>query len=341
LVLALLASTGCSSSDDGDDRAEATTTEATTASTAAETSGADADLGVLTYNVLHGLPLGNCPDETEGCQAAARLEMTWELVEDAGCPEVVALQEVGPDQQAAIPATLPDICDGAYRVVSADPNLPVEQWILSSLPVLDAATEPISGISRSVQWVRLDAARGPVDVLTTHFVADVDNLPCTDELCGDLCELGVEAGACNPVEVLDFIERHGDPSIPTILTGDLNARIDEPRLRTLTDAGFVDVWTLAGNAECDPTTGEGCTAGLSGEGPYDGLDQPVNGRGARIDFILVRAPDDCDLMVDGPVDGDGDATSTGPFAGEPFDPPVSGVYWPSDHIGVQADLSCG
>jgi hypothetical protein len=29
------------------------------------------------------------------------------------------------------------------------------------------------------------------------------------------------------------------------------------------------------------------------------------------------------------------------YGPNPFDPPVSGVYWPSDHIGVQADLSCG
>jgi endonuclease/exonuclease/phosphatase family metal-dependent hydrolase len=339
LVLTVIAAAACSSSNDAEgDRSASTPPDATASSTEGGTD--DADLRVVTYNVLHGLPLGNCPAETEGCRAATRLDLTWQLVEEAGCPEVIALQEVGPDQQEHIPATLPDVCDGAYRVVSDDPNLPVEQWILSSLPVLDAASEPISGISRSVQWVRLDAAMGPVDVVTTHFVADVDNLPCTEDLCGELCELGVEAGACNPVEVLDFLDRHADPSIPTILTGDLNARIDEPRLRTLTDAGFVDVWTEAGNAECDAATGEGCTAGLSGDGPYDGLDQPTNGRGSRIDFILVRAPDDCELSVDGPSDGDGDGTSTGPFAGEPFDPPVDGIAWPSDHVGVQADLSC-
>ena len=36
----------------------------------------------------------------------------------------------------------------------------------------------------------LDSELGPVDFVTTHFVASVDNLPCTAELCGDLCEIG-------------------------------------------------------------------------------------------------------------------------------------------------------
>jgi endonuclease/exonuclease/phosphatase family metal-dependent hydrolase len=340
LVLIVATATSCSSSDDGE------TGTATTAPEGSDTSGsaaepASGDVRVVTYNLLHGLNLGaDCPPETQDCQAAARLDMTWALVEEAGCPDIIGLQEVGPTQQALIPASLGEVCDGAYSLVSADPQLPVEQWVLSSLPVVDAASEPISGISRSIQWVRLESDIGPVDFVTTHFVASIDNLPCTDELCGDLCELGVEAGLCNPVEALDFIERHADPATPTILTGDLNASIDEPRLTALVDAGFVDVWTLAGNPECDPATGDACTSGLSGDGPYAGLDRPTNNRSSRIDFVLVRAPDSCDLAVDGPDDGDGDATVTGIFAGEPVDPPIEGVYWPSDHTGVQADLSC-
>lgn len=339
LVVALAAS-ACSSSDDGG--SSTATSDAAVTTTSAATTADDPDVRVVTFNLLHGLFLGSdCPEETAGCQADARLDMTWDLIEEAGCPEIIGLQEVGPSQQERIPATLPDVCDGSYAVVSADPALPVEQWVLSSLPVLDSASEPISGISRSIQWVRLDSAIGPVDFITTHFVASIDNLPCTDELCGDLCEIGVEAGLCNPVETLDFVERHADPATMTILTGDLNATIDEPRMITLTDAGFADVWTLADNDECDPGDGSNCTSGLSGDGPYAGLDQPANTRDSRIDYVLVRAPDDCRVQVDTPTDGDGDQTPTGMFAGEAFDPPIEGVYWPSDHTGVQADLWCG
>jgi hypothetical protein len=28
------------------------------------------------------------------------------------------------------------------------------------------------------------------------------------------------------------------------------------------------------------------------------------------------------------------------FAAEPFDPPIDGIFWPSDHAGVQAELTC-
>lgn len=343
LVVVVLAA-GCSDADpdtsaDEDRSGGTSTTETPPRTGAAATSP---DVHVVTFNLLHGLPLGgDCPEETAGCQDATRLDMTWDLLEEAGCPEVVGLQEVGPVQQERIPATLADVCGGAYEVVSVDPQLPVEQWILSSLPVVDAASEPISGISRSIQWVRLESDLGPIDVFNTHFVADIDDLPCTEDLCGDRCEPGIDAGACNPVEALAVVDRYGAPDVPAILLGDLNATVDEPRIRTLIEAGFVDAWTLAGNDECEPGTGEGCTAGLDGDGPYGGLDRPANARGARIDFVLVRPGDRCELSVDSADDDDDDGAPTGPFAGEPFDPPRSGVHWPSDHIGVQVDLSCG
>ena len=258
--------------------------------------------------------------------------------------DIVGLQEIGPAQIELIPAALPDACDGAYELVSERPNLPVEQWVLSSLPVLDAQTETISGVTRTVPWVRLDSPLGPIDFYTTHFVAGIDNLPCTADLCpgitAGLCDPEMDTGECNPLETVDFIDRTADPNTLTILTGDLNAEIDEPRITTITDEGFVDVWTLAGNEACDPETAENCTSGQSGEGPFDGLDIADSTRDERIDFVLVRAPDDCELSVEGPDDTDGDGTSTGMFAGEPFDPPVEGIFWPSDHTGVQADLSC-
>jgi hypothetical protein len=297
-----------------------------------------ASISIVNYNVLHGLPLGNCPEETEFCKAAVRLDMMWELIEtEANCPDVVALQEIAPLQAELIPPRLDEVCDGKYEIVSESSGFPVEQWILSSLPVLDAATEQISGAVRSIQWVSLDSDLGPIDLYATHFVASIDDFPCDEGICAPgleagVCDLGMTTGECNPLEALDFIDRTADPSTITILAGDLNASIDDERIVTITDAGFVDVWELAGLAECDPDTGLHCTSGQLGEGPYDGLDIVDNTRDSRIDFVLVRAPDDCELAV---AEG-----ATGIFAGEPFDPPVDGIFWPSDHAGVRTAVGC-
>jgi len=325
MVTVMLAAAACDSADD---------------STDADDGGGDdaGEVTVVTYNVLHGLPLGNCPEETEFCQAEARLGMMWELVEsEADCPDVLALQELAALQRELIPPALEEVCEGKYSVVSEPVDFPVEQWVLSSLPVLDTESAVISGASRSIQWVQFDSDLGPVDFYTTHFVAGIDNLPCDEDICAPgleagLCDLSMETGECNPLEALDFIDRTADPETPTILTGDLNAEIDEDRIVTLTDTGFVDVWELAGLAECDPATGEQCTSGQDGEGPYDGLDLAENTRGSRIDFVLARASDDCEVTVD--------EARTAIFAGAPFDPPVEGVYWPSDHTGVRTAIAC-
>jgi hypothetical protein len=263
-----------------------------------------------------------------------------ERVVEAGCPHVLTFQEVGPAQRELLPVLLPEICDGEYERVSDRLDLPVEQWIVSTLPVGRAASAPISGVSRSVQLVVLESDWGLVNVATTHFVASIDNLPCNTELCTEICEPGVEAGACNPREVLAFLDAEAEPSAPTLLTGDLNAEITEPRLVTLTDAGFTDLWVEAGNPECDPGTTTGCTSGIHGEGPYDGLDTPVRTFSERIDFVLARIPDTCRLDLDSPEDDDGDGTSTGPFSDGPAPETRSGIYWASDHGGVQVDLSC-
>lgn len=288
---------------------------------------------VANLNLLHGLSLGdNCPEETAGCQAVARLGLVMDAVEAAGCPEVLTFQEVGPEQQELIPDLLPELCDGTYEVVSERPGLPVEQWILSTLPSLGAVSQPISGLSRSAQLVTLESDFGPVDVVTTHFVADIDNLPCNDELCGDLCTIGEPAGDCNPLEVIDLVEREADPDTPTILTGDFNAELDEERIAMLRNGGFFDTVRAATQLECVPANGqlEVCTSGIDGPGPYEGLDRPDRTFDRQIDFIMLqRTARDCRF---GPV--------TGPWLDQPAAEPVDGVYWASDHAGVVTQFLC-
>jgi hypothetical protein len=336
LAIVLLAAVILSAcSDDGDSASDGSDPTTTTAAgtNPDTTDAAPSDtLRIANLNMLHGLPLGNCPPETEGCKAAVRLDMVWQLLEEAGCPEVVTLQEVGPAQKEGIEARIGELCDGAYSIASETGVLPTEQWILTSLPVIESTSARLAGISRSAQLVRVDSPIGPADIVTTHFVAgSIDGGPCTAELCpSGVCDIGTDARLCNAMEVLELIESSADRAGITIVTGDLNDPVDGPSVGLILDAGFVDVWSEAGNDECDPATAENCTSGQTGEGPYDGLDLAENVRDERIDFILARTPDDCEL----------DVVSAAMFAGEPFDPPMEGIYWASDHAGVQAEVAC-
>ena len=141
------------------------------------------------------------------------------------------------------------------------------------------------------------------------------------------------------MEVVDFLEQNADPEEISVISGDLNATLDSSRLAPIA-AWYQDVWTLGGNPECDPETGEGCTCCVAGPPVLDGLDAPDITFDERIDFILARTPEGCELAVDTLDDLNDNGTSTGVFAGTPSDPPVNGIYWPADHAGVQAELFC-
>lgn len=318
-------------SDDGGDSTDDSQTP---------TEDATEVFSMVGYNVLHGLDFASdCAAETAGCAGETRLEMMWELVEnEAGCPDVIALQEVSTIQTEFLPAQLETVCDGKYELVSEVLDTITENWVLSSLPVLETGIEMITGALRTVQWIRFDSEAGPFDFYNTHFVAGIDNFDCAEnDACAPaidrgLCDESMDAGACNPHEILDYIERTSDPDTLTVLAGDLNAEPTEARIVTLTDAGFVDVWSLADLPECDPDTGESCTSGQGGEPPYGGLDVVENLRTERIDLVLVRGSDACEPVVD--------ESTTGRFAGTPFDPPRDNVVWPSDHIGVMTTISC-
>jgi hypothetical protein len=335
------------SSDDG--TAETSTTTSPTRDTAGTSTSNTAvastdDLTIIDLNMLHGLPLeGACPPETDSCQAPARMDILWEEIEAAGCPDVITLQEVGPAQLELLPQRIGDLCDGVYEIVSEPVGLPVEVEIITSLPVLDHFGWRMSGINWAAQWAKLDAGFGPVEIVTAHFQSSADPFACdvSQDYCADLCPSGGNPGDCHPLEVLDAFEQHGDPTDLQVITGDLNKPIDDRRIQTLVDAGFVDTWTLAGNPECDPATGEGCTCCIDGDPPLVGLDDPDQVFDERIDFVLARVPDGCDFQVDSPDDADGDGIATGHFANQPRAEAVEGVVWPSDHSGVQADLSCG
>lgn len=301
------------------------------------------DLRVVAVNQLHGL---FCPEDTDACDAPARLELLWRHVEAARCPDVVGLAEIGPRQQELVPARLEELCDGAYTLLwdPAAQGEPFDQeMILTTVQVLDDAYVELSNLPWSGHWVQLDTEIGVVDLVMTHQASSSNNPPCTPEICSPACRPEEETGTCHSRELVRFLDEHGARAGIQIVAGDLNRPATDPRIGVYRDAGFEDSTIAAGAGECDPATGRGCTCCIGSDAePWDGggLTDASLRRDERIDFVLVRDRAGCAVGYDPPDDADGDGLGTGPFAAEIADPPVRGVLWPSDHAGVAADLSC-
>ena len=331
-VVFLLVATTCTSDDDAASDGDVTTTVPSAS-----------DVTMVALNVLHGL---FCPEPTDACQAPDRLSLLWREIEAAGCPDLVGLTEIGPRQGELVPAQLPSLCDGQYELVwdpAAQQQEFDRQMILSAVPVLEHAYVDLAAFPWGAHWAKVDTGAGIVDFVTTHFASSANNPPCAPDFCPPICEMGVETGTCHAVELVDFLQQRGTPDGTWVISGDLNQDIEDSRLQPIVDAGYVDVWNLGGNPECDEATGAGCTCCIgSPTEDYDGagLLDSTQRRDDRIDFILVRVVSDgCEVVVDSFEDADGDGTGTGPFAADPADAPVNGVFWPSDHSGVQADVS--
>jgi endonuclease/exonuclease/phosphatase family metal-dependent hydrolase len=316
----------CSGDDDASDASNTTQREpAETNATTTDTESVD----VATFNVLHGL---FCPAETDWCHAPDRAALLASTLEDAGCPELVGLQEISERQEEVLPASLEAVCDGRYEMKWNDINSPDQQVVLTTLPVVDEAYVDIANAPWEAYWVRVDTEQGPVDFITAHFASSSNNPPCDASLCPPVCDAGIETNQCHAHEVVDFFEQRGGPAAITVVAGDLNATPDTPTIAVLTDAGFTDAWLAAGNDECDADTGVGCTGGRPRpENALDGLDVPDGRYSERIDFVLTRGDGECEP----------DVVKAENLAGEPLAEPFNGLYWPSDHAGVVAELRCG
>jgi endonuclease/exonuclease/phosphatase family metal-dependent hydrolase len=283
---------------------------------------------VITFNLLHGL---FCPKETDWCKAPDRVAIFAELVEEAGCPDLIGLQEIGARLEELLPATVATLCDGAYTVAWQPVASPDREMVLSRLPIRDRGHLDIANFPWEAYWVQVDTGAGPVDFLTTHFASSSNNPPCAPGRCPPVCATGIETNLCHAVEVVDFFNRRAPPAALTIVAGDLNAEPGSPTLRALTDAGFRDAWLAAGRPECNPVTHLGCTGGGSAPDPFVGMDTRAGpGYDERIDYVLVRPRAGCALDVE-----------AAPFADRPRPSPRNGMYWPADHAGVQATIACG
>jgi hypothetical protein len=355
-IVFVLCTIAAACSDTNDPVASADTTS-TTPSTQPSTTSAPPtttepvdtwNVEVATINVLHGLvpPISGCAEYTDQCNIEARVEILWsQLEEDVGCPEIVALQEIAARWFEVIPEQLPFLCDGNHVLLTEDLGLPDQEMILTSLPVLaDGRVELAGAPVWSAHWAQLDAGDGvTVDVFSTHFASNSFNPPCSgaqlSTTCLDACPAGSNLGDCHPYEALAFLDTNAAAGSLQLVIGDLNKRIDEPRIEVLLDAGFIDTHLAAGNAECPEEGGVGCTTGIGNdrESDYAGLDRADNIPQRRIDFVLARPPEGCTLLVEA-ADEDGDGTNTGVWANLPLAEPVDGLYFVSDHTGIQADV---
>jgi hypothetical protein len=150
------------------------------------------------------------------------------------------------------------------------------------------------------------------------------------------------------VQLASAVAGRHDVPLPAVVTGDFNESPGSFVYRQLTQRGWLDSYLAAGNPECDPVTGTGCTSGRQ-DTDLSQLEAPASNENERIDFAFVVPPapgSPCAATLDGAADGDGDGTATRIFADRP-DPfaPTCGpapapVCWPSDHAGAELDLAC-
>jgi Endonuclease/Exonuclease/phosphatase family len=323
VAVALLASCSSSGSDAQDD----SDGDEPDAAPEAEADEATPPVRVATLNLLHGF---FCPPETDACQAPDRVQIFTELVEDADCPELIGLQEIGPRLEEVLLPAVAGVCGGGYDVAWEGVDSPDRSLVITTLPIVDRGYLDIANFPWDAYWVRVDSGQGAIDFLTAHFASSSNNPPCAPDRCPPACPPGTVTNECHAIEVADFFAQRPARAALSVVAGDLNATPSSPTVATLLDAGFVDGWLEAGHAECDPATHVGCTGGGSDDEPFVGMDTPAGpGFDERIDYLLVRPEDGCTLEVD-----------TDSLAATPRAEPLNGLWWPSDHAGLLADLRC-
>jgi endonuclease/exonuclease/phosphatase family metal-dependent hydrolase len=311
------------------------------------------DLTVAQLNVLHGIT-GACAT-LANCRIADRADLLFQWIAERGCPDVVTLQEVWREWLPLLEARAQTACPFVYELALGSERLGVdEEAVLSRYPVLLIERQALFPGFRKVLHVRIDHPLGGLDVYTTHLASGSDGgpLPCDagSPACPAHC---TERGArirrdCQALEMVDYIEATRMGAAPAVISGDLNSAPGSFAYRAFTERDWRDVYLAAGNAECDPSSGSGCTSGRE-DGSLVGLEAPASGQTDRIDFIFLAPPGDgfpCHLALDPASDRDGDGTATRRFAElpNPFaascGPAPLPICWPSDHTGVEMDLNC-
>jgi endonuclease/exonuclease/phosphatase family metal-dependent hydrolase len=309
----------------------------------------ETDLTVADLNILHGI---FCPPPTVSCRSADRIDLLFQWVAAAGCPDVVTLQEVWMNSEALLMSHLATACPFPYqlgfmRVFGVD-----DEMILSRYPLVSFESYRLYKNLRHVSYARIDHPLGPVDVFSTHLASGSDGAqnPCAAD-CPPEC---VAAGAatvreCQGVQTAEFVAARHDVATPAVVTGDFNESPGTFVYDQFTGRGWTDTYLAAGNPECDLGTGIGCTSGRADQTLTD-LESPASNEVERIDYIFLVPPAAgslCSATIDPAADADGDGTATRIFADDPnpfaptCGPLPDPICWPSDHEGAELDLNCG
>ncbi|MBM3672182.1 MAG: hypothetical protein FJW86_08400 [Actinobacteria bacterium] len=312
------------------------------ASNTAGSAGAEDGVRIVNFNILHGV---FCEPESDFCQAADRVELFGQQLEESGCPEVVGLQEIRSEMSEALDELIKDICDGAYQNVFKDVDNGVDaERLLTTLKVKSEKVIELAGGFRTASRVVLKSAIGPLVVTTTHQDGDPDEPSAGCAICQPPrfkgCSPDRGIFECQADATIAFTEEVGGTKAVRVIMGDFNVDATTERYGSHIEAGYVDSHLEAGNAECVEATGVNCTSGRADD-TIVALKDPAATESHRIDMIFVKSSAKCDVVFDSDADEDGDGIGTGLFFDEPTVDGPGGIVWVSDHTAVSADLSCG
>lgn len=226
-------------------------------------------------------------------------------------PDIVTLQEVWEDDDRSQAAEIAGALGMHYRYAwRLDVGVRLGNAILTRSPILASDYVPLSGLAErdllgTALAVTVESGQAPVSVVTTHL---------------EYARHASSTRQRQVIEVLELAQRFRTHSYPLLLTGDLNALPDSQEIRQLTGRtqplveglAFYDAWEFADPAELGHTR-------LCANPNVDARLGPP----ARLDFILVESDE-----ARGEV---GMPREVGLLGGADDD-------WPSDHLGVWADL---
>lgn len=303
------------------------------------------DLTVANLNLLHGL---TCPVASASCRQAERIDLLFQWIAAAGCPDVVTLQEIWSPMVPLITAQLASACPFPYELVFQASNGIDDAIALSRHPAAAVEVVKLYKGFRHVLHARLDHPLGPVDVFTTHLASGADGAgnPCAADCPAECTAAGAATvRQCQAVQLASLVAQRHDVTTPAVVTGDFNAQPGSFEVQQLTARGWIDSHLAAGNPECDPASGVACTSGRA-DTVLGELESPASNENARIDYTFVVPPAYRACVLDPAADEDGDGSATRIFAdvANPFAPTCGPapdpICWPSDHEGTELDLNC-
>ena len=262
------------------------------------------------FNVLHGIL---CSPDTSDCQADDRVALLGQHVQEAKCPEVVALEEVGEPMYARI-SNAPWVQDCGYSVEWPGVPGPDHELVLTTLPVKSEKLTILAGNFRGTYRLVLQSKLAPVVLVVSHQQGDPGPEdppePCSDDVCPPPCSTSDSVPACQTLQAEQLASKGGPKGALRILSGDFNVTSTSDRYRGLIADGWVDSHLAARNPECEPATGTNCTSGREDQA-MDDLKDPNSKESERIDFILVKSPKGCRVAFDRAADRDREGSERG------------------------------